>query len=81
MIAIPLIAGLFPPRYTGTVDLVRVLGWYGLAKVFEFFDHGLFHLTGVSGHTLKHLASGVGAWWILRMVERRRPLPSTCFRT
>ena len=75
LIAIPLITGLFPPRYTGTADLVRVLGWYGLAKVFEFFDHGLFHLTGVSGHTLKHLASGVGAWWILRMVERRRALP------
>ena len=75
LVAVPLILWLFPPRYTRTADLVRVIGWYGLAKVFEYFDHGFFHLTGISGHTLKHLASAVGAWWILRMVERRRPLP------
>jgi Ceramidase len=75
MVAIPLILWLFPPRYTGTLDLVWVIAWYGLAKIFEHFDHGFFQLTGgVSGHTLKHLASAVGAWWILRMLERRRPL-------
>jgi hypothetical protein len=73
LVAIPLIAWLFPPRYTGTADLFRVIGWYALAKVFEFFDHGLFHGIGVSGHTLKHLASAVGAWWIVRMIQRRRP--------
>jgi Ceramidase len=75
LVAIPLMIWLFPPRYTGTADLVWVLGWYGLAKVFEYFDRGVFHLTGISGHTLKHLASGVGAWWILRMLERRSALP------
>ena len=74
--AVPLIAWLYPPRYTGTADLFAVLGWYGLAKVFELLDHGIFHLIGVSGHTLKHLASAAGAWWILRMIERRRPLAS-----
>ena len=74
LIVIPLMAWRFRPRYTGTADLFRVLGWYGLAKVFEFFDHGFFHLTGISGHTLKHLASAMGAWWILRMLDRRRPL-------
>jgi hypothetical protein len=30
----------------------------------EFFDHDVFSLTGISGHTLKHLASAVGAWWV-----------------
>ncbi len=38
LIAIPLILWLFPPRYTGTADMVRVIAWYALAKVFEFFD-------------------------------------------
>jgi hypothetical protein len=75
LVAIPLIVALFPPRYTGTADLVRVIGWYGLAKVFESFDLGIFQVLGISGHTLKHVASAVGAWWILRMLRRRRPLP------
>jgi hypothetical protein len=73
-VLIPLILALFPARYTRTSDLVASLGWYGLAKVFEHFDHGLFLLTGVSGHTLKHLASAASAYWILRMLARRRPL-------
>ena len=76
LVAVPLIAWRYPPRYTGTVDLFVVLGWYGLAKLFELYDHGIFHLIGISGHTLKHLASAAGAWWILRMIERRRPLAS-----
>ena len=30
----------------------------------SFFDHDFFSLTGISRHTLKHLASAVGAWWV-----------------
>lgn len=74
LVAIPLMVLLFPPRYSRTGDLFVAVGWYALAKVFEHFDHEIFALLGVSGHTLKHLASGMGAWWILRMLERRRPL-------
>lgn len=77
LVAIPLMALLFPPRYSGTADLFAAIGWYALAKLFEHFDHEIFALLGVSGHTLKHLASAVGAWWILRMLERRRPLPKS----
>ena len=65
---------LFPARYTGAPYLWLSFGWYGLAKVFEYFDHGLLRLTAVSGHTWKHLASAASAYWILRMLERRRPL-------
>jgi hypothetical protein len=71
---IPLILVLFPARYTRTLDLWMSMGWYGLAKVLEYFDHGLLRLTAVSGHTWKHLASAASAYWILRMLERRRPL-------
>ena len=28
----------------------------------------------VSGHTLKHLASALGTYWILRMLKTRHPL-------
>jgi len=74
LVLIPLILALFPPRYTGARDLVASLGCYGLAMGFQHFDHGLLRLIGVSGHTWKHLASAAGAYWILRMLERRRPL-------
>ena len=74
MVLVPLILVLFPARYTGTAYLWISLGWYALAKVFEYFDHGLLALTGVSGHTWKHLASAASAYWILRMLARRRPL-------
>jgi hypothetical protein len=72
LMLVPLILVLFPARYTGTRDLAIAIGWYALAKVLEHFDHGIFQLTGVSGHTLKHLASAAGAYWILRMLIRRR---------
>ena len=74
MVLVPLILVLFPARYTGTSDLWTSMGWYGLAKVFEYFDHGLLRLTAVSGHTWKHLASAASAYWIFRMLDRRRPL-------
>ena len=74
MVLVPLILVLFPARYTGTGYLWLSIAWYGLAKVFEYFDHGLFMRVGVSGHTWKHLASAVGAYWVLRMLAQRRPL-------
>ena len=41
-----------------------VIVWYGLAKVAELFDIGIFNLTGgaVSGHALKHLLAAVAAF-------------------
>lgn len=76
LVLVPLILAFFPTRYTGTRDLVIAIGWYGLAKIFEHVDHGMLTLTGVSGHTWKHLASAAGAYWLLRMLQRRRPLPA-----
>jgi hypothetical protein len=74
MALIPLILVLFPPRYTATTDLVAAAGWYVAAKAFEHFDRGIYTLIGVSGHTGKHLAAAAGAYWVLRMLARRRPL-------
>jgi len=77
LVAIPLMLLLFPPRYTRTADIWVALAWYGLAKVLELHavDRGLFAAGGfVSGHTLKHLAASLGAYWILLMLKRRRPV-------
>ena len=75
LVAIPLILLLFPPRYTRGADLIGALGWYGLAKLFEALDAQIFAVGGVvSGHTLKHLASAMAMYWILRMVRTRRAI-------
>jgi hypothetical protein len=77
LVAIPVMLLLFPPRYTRTSDIWIALAWYGLAKLLETHavDAGLFAASElVSGHTLKHLAAATGAYWILHLLWRRRPV-------
>jgi hypothetical protein len=74
LVAIPLMLYLFPARYTRSGDVIVALAWYGLAKVLEIgaVDRGIYRLGQVtSGHALKHLAAGVGAYWLYHMVRDR----------
>jgi hypothetical protein len=67
-----LLLGLFPARYTRTYDLGMSLALYALAKLLEAADRPIFAaLQIVSGHTLKHLAAAVSAYWIVRMLRLR----------
>jgi hypothetical protein len=44
----------------------------------EALDKPIFSLGQiVSGHTLKHLAAATAAYWILRMLQKRRPVSSS----
>jgi tryptophan-rich sensory protein len=71
-----LIALILPPVYTRGSDLAIVAGFYVLAKALEVLDKPIFKLGHiVSGHTLKHLAAAGAGYWILRMLQKRRPLP------
>lgn len=72
MLAIPFMVLFFSSRYTGGKYLLILAGFYGAAKVLEYFDHEIFsagHLW--SGHTLKHLTSAAGTYWVLVMLRRR----------
>jgi hypothetical protein len=63
---------LFPTRGLDTGYIVVALAFYAGAKLFESFDAGIFNsIHIVSGHTLKHLAAGIGTYFILRMLQRR----------
>jgi hypothetical protein len=75
MLAIPLIAFLFSPLKLDARYVVAMACFYGVAKVFEFFDHGTFELLGqtVSGHTLKHLAAAAAAYMALPMLRNQVP--------
>ncbi len=75
MVTIPLILWMYPPAYDRGADLIVVVGWYALAKVFEAADAAILDATGLfSGHTLKHLFAAVATAWIVRMLTKRRPV-------
>lgn len=76
--AIPLALLLFPPRYSHANYFWGCAGWYLLAKACELLDKQIFSFFEiVSGHTLKHLLAAVSLWWLVRMLQRRRPLAPT----
>lgn len=78
MLAIPLILIMFRPLYSHGIYYWGVVAWYGAAKVAELLDHEIFALNGVlTGHNLKHVLAAAGCWWLVRMLQRRRPIESS----
>jgi len=66
---------LFRSPYTGAGDLGLAAASYFLAVLLEQLDHQVFTLLRVvSGHTLKHIAASLTAYWILRMLKLRQPI-------
>lgn len=75
LLAVPLIALLFPSRYTRGGDLWMVLLLYGLAKLGELFDPQILAATGaVSGHTLKHVLAACALAWVIKNLRERREI-------
>lgn len=74
LVAIAIMMLTFPARYTGVRWVWLALGSYAVAKLFEHFDHGIWALTGhaVSGHTLKHLVSGLGIYFLVIYIRERK---------
>lgn len=76
LLMILFLLAIYPPRYTRGYDFLVSLGIYAIAKVLEAGDRVIYsHVRFVSGHTLKHLVAALSAWWILRMLACRAPLP------
>jgi hypothetical protein len=73
--AIPLIAVLFPSRYTRGRIVFTVFTVYVFAKVFELLDSAVYSLGHVvSGHVIKHIIAAAASYLILDMLRRRRPV-------
>lgn len=73
LLLIALLVAFFTSRYTRAADIYGVLGWYILAKLAEILDTFIYSLGEIiSGHTLKHLLAGMAAYWLLRMLKRRK---------
>jgi hypothetical protein len=74
MILIPLILLLFRGSVfkPGAYQLLRVLGWYVAAKVFEELDCSIWSVTGFfSGHSLKHISAALATGCLVRMFRVR----------
>ncbi len=76
MLAIPVLMGLYRPRYSRSWLLLAALGFYALAKGVELGDEAIFQATGglVAGHAIKHVLAAVGAWVLVRLLQTRDPL-------
>jgi hypothetical protein len=72
--ALLLLTLLFPARYTHSGWLLAGGMAYLAAKGLELFDKELFDLSGISGHTFKHLAASLAAVCIVQMIVRRSPI-------
>ncbi len=74
LLAIPVLLGLFPPRYTRGGQFLVALAVYGAAKVFELADAQFFSAGRIiSGHSLKHIVAAASALLILDMLRKRKP--------
>ncbi len=76
LLTIPVIMTLYRPRYSHQWLLLAALGMYGLAKISELYDAGIFVVSQgiVSGHTLKHVLSAAGCVFIVIMLQERKLL-------
>ena len=74
MILMPLMLVLYPGSRGSTPWLWSMLAFYLLAKLAESLDGPLYDAFGLSGHTIKHLAAAAAGLWILRMLQKRRPV-------
>jgi hypothetical protein len=78
LLVLPVLLLFYPSRYTGSGDLLAALLCYGLAKALELLDTQVYTAAGiVSGHTMKHVVAGMSAAFILLMLLRREPRPTT----
>lgn len=74
IIMLPLVFLLFPSKYTHQHYLYATLFLYGLAKLAEVYDREIFKLLDhkLSGHTAKHLLSGMGLLFVLIYIKTRK---------
>lgn len=74
MLFIPLVIILFSKtrKNNGVKELIWVVIWYAIAKVFEYFDAQIYSAGRIiSGHSLKHLAAAVSTWYLVLLFRNK----------
>lgn len=73
MLAIPFVLLFATSSYSKASVYWLVLALYVFAKLFESFDSLIYDTVNVSGHTLKHLISGLAPLLLIYMLSTRDP--------
>jgi predicted membrane channel-forming protein YqfA (hemolysin III family) len=74
ILQIPLMLLTSPGRGLRSAWLWATLATYGLSKLAEYFDYGIYEATGLlSGHTIKHLLASFAVLWAIFAFLRPRP--------
>jgi hypothetical protein len=76
-VVVMLVMAMLPSRYTRANDVYKIFAAYVAAKILEMLDWQFLDVTGVSGHTLKHLAAALAGYFVLRMIALRSPVQAT----
>lgn len=75
ILVIILLGKFFSSRYTRGADIYIVIIFYAFAKLAEITDYEIYSLGQViSGHSIKHFFVGLAVFWIIYMLQMRRPL-------
>ena len=65
----------FESNYDRVADLWWLFAWYVAARLCELFDRQIYDALGlISGHSLKHIAAGIGSLIFLLHLRLRAPL-------
>ncbi|NMG04627.1 hypothetical protein [Azoarcus taiwanensis] len=79
LIVVPPLAFLLPARYTHTKGYLIALTLYLFGYLGDRLDHQIYALTGefVSGHNIKHVATGAAAAMVAWTMSKRQPIQSS----
>ena len=78
MLLIAVLAVGQPLKGVWGLQLLPVVIFYTLAKLFELGDHQVFEWTDgmISGHSLKHIVAAFAAWPVIAAIYRQRIRPA-----
>lgn len=76
ILSIPIVLALYKRRYTHVRYLLYALIFYLFAKLLEFYDSGIYSLSGeqFSGHSLKHIFASLSVLSLYLMLQKREPV-------
>jgi len=74
MLLVILIPIFFPKPYPPLSAYLWMFFFYGLSKVFEYYDVAIYSLNEqlISGHTIKHIFAAISLYWVVVILKLKQ---------